>query len=77
MNIPTDSVPAHHPVRPGTVCQPCSEACAAFHPIDRGGWSDHGLCLNPQSPFSGYPVRTGRDCASYRVQGAADFTRAS
>ncbi len=75
MNAPTHPVPAH--ARPGTVCQPCSEACAAFHPLSQGGWSDYGLCLNPHAPLSGYPVRTGRDCASYRVPGATDFTRAN
>jgi len=75
VNTPNVAVPT--PARAAGVCQPCSEACAAFHPINPGSWTDYGLCLNPGSPLCGYPVRTGRECDTYRVRGAADLTRAS
>ena len=75
MNAPAPSVPVR--ADSGSVCQPCSEACAAFHPINQGHWSDYGVCLNPGSPLCGYPVHTGRDCIHYRVRGTGDFTRAT
>ena len=59
------------------VLLPCSEACAAFRPLEPDHWSEFGVCGNPRSRFSGYPVRTGRDCRSFRVQGRVDFSHAT
>jgi hypothetical protein len=59
------------------VLQPCSEACAAFRPLKPGSWSDFGVCGNPRSRFSGYPVRIGRDCRNFVVSGRVDLSRAS
>lgn len=75
----TPNIPDSRPARaPDVVRQPCSEACAAYHPINPGSWTDYGLCLNPRSPLCGYPVRTGRDCDAYRVRShAPDFSHAS
>jgi hypothetical protein len=63
--------------RPGGVCLPCSEACAAFHPLNYGGWSRHGLCRNFHCPSGGFPVRPGRDCSHYMVRHPAKITRHS
>jgi hypothetical protein len=57
--------------------QPCSDFCAGFRSLDPYRWPDFGRCVHPHSPQRGFPVRIGRDCASYRVQGATEFTRAS
>ena len=59
------------------VLLPCSEACAAFRRLGTDRWSDFGVCGNPRSPFSGYPVRLGRDCRSFRVSGRVDINPAN
>jgi len=54
---------------PVAIIQPCSEACACFRRLVAGGWSDYGLCANPNSPLHGGPVRLGRDCRNYQPRG--------
>jgi hypothetical protein len=76
--VPPDSAIHALPGSPREhVLLPCSEACAAFRPLKADRWSEFGVCGNPRSRFSGYPVRTGRDCRSFRVSGRVDFTRAT
>jgi len=60
---------AKQPERPVPIriIQPCSEACTCFRPLPDGRWPDFGLCLNPASPFHGYPVRIGHECPRYRT----------
>lgn len=50
---------------------PCTESCAAFRPLKPDQWSEYGLCTNPRSRHSGYPVRLGRDCRDFVVSRAA------
>lgn len=72
------NLPAELPVRrPPGIRQPCTEACAAFHPLTSGRWSEFGLCLNPRSPRRGYPVRVDRECNDYQSSGKIDPNRAS
>ena len=60
--LTTDS-PAEAPIE---VIQPCSEACAGFRRLAGGdGWSDYGICTNPQSPTQGFPARIGHECHHY------------
>ena len=57
----------HVPPDPIRIIQPCSEACTCFRPLPDGRWPDFGLCINPASPFHGYPVRIGHECPSCRT----------
>jgi len=54
---------------PLQIIQPCSEACACFQRLAGNGWSDFGVCTNPESPFRGFPVQIGRDCRNYQSSG--------
>lgn len=49
------------------VLQPCAESCAAFRPLAADRWSEYGICTNPRSRFSGYPVRIGRECRDFQT----------
>ena len=52
---------------PAQIIQPCSEACACFKRLAGGdGWSDYGVCTNPQSPNKGFPVWIGHECRNYQ-----------
>ncbi len=51
---------------PRQIIQPCSEACACFNRVAGDGWSDYGICTNPQSPAKGFPVRIGHECRNYQ-----------
>jgi hypothetical protein len=70
---PASATPGPKSIAP----QPCSDFCAGFRSLDPYRWPDFGRCVHPHSPMRGFPVRIGRDCASYRVQGVTEFTRAS
>jgi hypothetical protein len=55
---------------PEQIIQPCSEACACFKRLaGSDGWSDYGVCTNPQSPNKGCPVRIGHECPYYLPAG--------
>ncbi|HVT72454.1 MAG TPA: hypothetical protein VHD61_04910 [Lacunisphaera sp.] len=69
-----DEFPFESPVE---IVQPCSEACACFQPLADGGWSDYGLCTNPDSPYHGFPVRVGRECRDYRSTGTREGRRST
>lgn len=71
---PSRGFPSSPPVE---IIQPCSEACACFQRLAEGGWSDYGLCTNPDSPFHGFPVRVGRECRNYRSTRLAGGTTPS
>lgn len=49
------------------IIQPCSEGCTCFRRLPAEGWSDYGLCMNPQSPLHGFPTPIDHECPYYRA----------
>lgn len=66
MNAFEKDASAPEPIR---IIQPCTEACVCFKRLASDGWSDFGVCTNPEPPFRGFPVRIGRECENYRSSG--------